>query len=111
MYPSTSFESSTGEIATVKPDMMVSVLQRCEAQWLGAGEIASCYAARQLSPVELLESLLARIAALDPQLNVFTRLDADLAMDEARRAEREIAAGRHRGGLHGVPIGIKDIFD
>jgi aspartyl-tRNA(Asn)/glutamyl-tRNA(Gln) amidotransferase subunit A len=90
---------------------MVSGVQQCEAHWLGAGEIAASYAARQLSPVELLESLLARIAAIDPQLNVFTRLDADFAMDAARQAEREIAAGRCRGKLHGVPVGIKDIFD
>src|SRR3954452_25615921 len=91
--------------------MTVSGLQRSDAHWLGAGEIAASYAARQLSPVELLEALLARIAAIDPQLNVFTYLDADFALDAARQAEREIAAGRHRGKLHGVPVGIKDIFD
>jgi aspartyl-tRNA(Asn)/glutamyl-tRNA(Gln) amidotransferase subunit A len=82
-----------------------------DAHWLGAAEIASAYIARQLSPVELLQSLLARIAALDPQINVFTRLDADFAMDAARLAEREIVAGRSRGKLHGVPVGIKDIID
>jgi aspartyl-tRNA(Asn)/glutamyl-tRNA(Gln) amidotransferase subunit A len=82
-----------------------------EPHWLGVGDIAAAYAARQLSPVELLQSLLARIERIDPQINAFTRLDADLAMDAARLAEREILAGRSRGALHGVPVGIKDIFD
>jgi aspartyl-tRNA(Asn)/glutamyl-tRNA(Gln) amidotransferase subunit A len=82
-----------------------------ELHWLTASEIAAAYAARKLSPVELLEALLARIAKLDPKLNAFIRLDADFAMDAARLAERELFAGRSRGRLHGVPIGIKDIFD
>src|SRR5580692_11720941 len=82
-----------------------------ELNWLTASEIAAAYAARKLSPVELLEALLARIAKLDPKLNAFIRLDADFAMDAARLAERELFAGRSRGRLHGVPIGIKDIFD
>jgi len=81
------------------------------AHWLGAGEIARAYAARQLSPVELLRALLARIAELDPGLNVFTRLDADFAMAAAGLAEREIAAGRSRGPPHRVPVAIKDILD
>jgi aspartyl-tRNA(Asn)/glutamyl-tRNA(Gln) amidotransferase subunit A len=79
--------------------------------WLSASEIAQRFAARTLSPVELLTSLLARIEALDPKLNAFIRLDADAAMDAARQAETEIAAGRSRGPLHGIPVGIKDIID
>ena len=79
--------------------------------WLGAREIAQAYAARTLLPVELLTHLLARIEALDPKLNAFIRLDAEAAMQAARQAETEIKAGRSRGPLHGVPVGIKDIID
>jgi aspartyl-tRNA(Asn)/glutamyl-tRNA(Gln) amidotransferase subunit A len=79
--------------------------------WLAATDIARAFADRTLSPVDLLTALLSRIEALDPKLNAFIRLDADAAMQAARAAEAEIAAGRSRGPLHGIPVGIKDIID
>lgn len=79
--------------------------------WLTASEASRAFAARTLSPVELLDALLARIATLNPVLHAFIRLDAETARDAAHAAEREIAAGRIRGPLHGVPIGVKDIID
>jgi aspartyl-tRNA(Asn)/glutamyl-tRNA(Gln) amidotransferase subunit A len=82
-----------------------------ELHWLPATEAARAIAARELSPVELMRELLERIARLNPKLNVFIRLDGDAAMAAARAAEAEIAAGRPRGPLHGIPIGIKDIID
>src|SRR5690349_1105131 len=82
-----------------------------ELHWLTASEAVRQFASRELSPVELLTALLARIERLDPKLNAFIRLDADAAMAAARAAETEIAAGRVRGPLHGVPVGIKDIID
>ena len=71
--------------------------------WLSAAEIGQAYAAKTLSPVELVTALLARIEALDPKLNAFIRLDAAGAMLAARQAEAEIAAGCFRGALQGVP--------
>src|ERR1700712_3084756 len=82
-----------------------------DPHWLSASEISTAYAAKTLSPVELLTALLAGIEALDPKLHAFIRLDPDAAMQAARQAEAEIAAGRKRGKLHGVPVGIKDIID
>jgi aspartyl-tRNA(Asn)/glutamyl-tRNA(Gln) amidotransferase subunit A len=82
-----------------------------ESPHLSATEAARAFAARTLSPVELLRDLLDRIDRLDPILHAFVRLDAEVAMDVARQAEREIANGRTRGPLHGVPIGLKDIID
>jgi len=79
--------------------------------WLSIAEASQAFAARALSPVELLSSLLERIGRLDPRLHAFIRLDADAAMEAARAVEKEIAAGRKRGPLHGVPIGVKDIID
>ncbi len=81
------------------------------SHWLSAAQAADAFAARTLSPVELLQALLARIERLDPTLHAFIRLDAEAAMDAARAAEQEIAKGRVRGPLHGVPVGVKDIID
>ncbi|HST76077.1 MAG TPA: amidase family protein, partial [Acetobacteraceae bacterium] len=77
-----------------------------ELHWLSAGEAARAIAERRLSPVELMQSLLERIGRIDPRINAFIRLDADAALAAARAAEAEIAAGRIRGPLHGVPVGI-----
>ena len=82
-----------------------------DLHWLGAAEIGAAYAARRFSPVELVKALLARIASLDAQMHAFIRLDAKAALAAARLAEQEIFAGRARGPLHGVPVGIKDIID
>ncbi|HJS86206.1 MAG TPA: amidase [Acetobacteraceae bacterium] len=82
-----------------------------EPHWLSAAEAARVIARRDLSPVALMRALLARIERLDSTLHAFIHLDAEAALDAARGAEREIAAGRVRGPLHGVPVGIKDIID
>jgi len=66
---------------------------------------------RKISPVELTEACLARIGRLNPELNAFICVAAELATEQARAAEREIAAGNYRGPLHGIPAAIKDIVD
>jgi aspartyl-tRNA(Asn)/glutamyl-tRNA(Gln) amidotransferase subunit A len=82
-----------------------------ELHWLGVAEAAKAIAEKDLSPVELMKTLLDRIAALDPQLNAFIQLDGEAAMQAAKAAEAEATAGRLRGPLHGVPVGIKDIIN
>src|SRR5262249_32740794 len=74
-------------------------------------ELGSLIRARTVSPVEVIEAHLARIERLNPVLNAFVTVTAAEAREAARRAEAEVAAGRWRGPLHGVPIGVKDIFD
>jgi amidase len=74
-------------------------------------EIGAMIAARQVSPVEVAEGQLARIEAFEPRLHAFVRVTADRAIADARRTEGEIMAGRSRGPLHGVPIGLKDLID
>ena len=73
-------------------------------------EAAELIRARKLSPIEYADFLLRRIAALEPQLNAFITVTADLAREQARQAEQEITAGRHRGPLHGIPLALKDIY-
>ena len=82
-----------------------------EPHWLTAVEAARAVAVKELSPLELTTALLRRIERLDPKLNAFIRLDAEAALAAAKAAEAEIAAGRPRGPLHGVPVGVKDIID
>ncbi|MBL4720627.1 MAG: amidase, partial [Alphaproteobacteria bacterium] len=64
-----------------------------------------------LSPVTLTEHLLARIETLNGPLHAFNLVTADRALAEAKAAEIQIKAGRYAGPLHGVPYGVKDIFD
>ncbi len=79
--------------------------------YLELTELAEQLRTRALSPVAVTEAMLARIAALDPKLLSYVTVMADTALDEARAAEREIAAGRYRGPLHGVPVAVKDLCD
>jgi aspartyl-tRNA(Asn)/glutamyl-tRNA(Gln) amidotransferase subunit A len=78
--------------------------------YLSATELGRRLRSRQLSPVELAESYLARIDRLGPRLNAFVTVTRDRAMVQARAAEKEIAAGRIRGPLHGVPYATKDLL-
>ncbi len=66
---------------------------------------------RAVSPVELTQHFLDRISSADSRLHAFVTITADRAMDAARRAQSEIRAGRYRGALHGIPLGIKDLLD
>lgn len=66
--------------------------------------------ARRLDPVELAEAYLQRLEQLGPRLNAVVTVTRERALEEARAAKREIAAGRYRGPLHGVPYGAKDLI-
>ena len=65
----------------------------------------------EISPVEVIEAHLSRIRATEPVLNSFITLLPDEALAAARQAERDIRAGRYRGPLHGIPVGLKDLFN
>jgi aspartyl-tRNA(Asn)/glutamyl-tRNA(Gln) amidotransferase subunit A len=79
--------------------------------FLTIAEAAKLIEQRELSPVELVESRLKRIEKLDGQLHSFIRVLPEAAMAAARTAESEIAAGRYKGPMHGIPIGLKDIYE
>lgn len=78
---------------------------------LGIAGAAKLIAAGEVSPVELTRAYLDRIDALDERFNSYVLVRHEAALDEARRAEAEIAAGRTRGPLHGIPLALKDIID
>jgi aspartyl-tRNA(Asn)/glutamyl-tRNA(Gln) amidotransferase subunit A len=78
--------------------------------YLGAGELSRLIRKREISPVEVVKAHLARIEALEPVLNSFITLLPEQAVEEARLAEQEIQSGQYRGPLHGIPVGLKDLF-
>ncbi|MBI2965549.1 MAG: amidase [Chloroflexi bacterium] len=74
-------------------------------------ELAPQIKAGRVSSVALVEAALARIDKLDGRLNSFLVVMRDSALETARERDREAKAGRYRGPLHGIPIGLKDLFD
>ena len=75
---------------------------------LTISELAPRIASREVSPVEVTEAALARADRLQPKLNSFITLLHERALSRARELESELASGKYRGPLHGIPIGIKD---
>src|SRR5690349_16702282 len=80
-----------------------------ELCFMPAVELAGMIRRREVSPVEVLRAVLARIEAVDGQLHAFLTLDAERAMDAAQAAEGAVARGDTLGALHGVPVSIKDL--
>lgn len=78
---------------------------------LPIADLSGLIAARKLSPVELVEALVRRVEQYDEQTHAFITRTFDLARQQARQAEAEIAAGKYRGALHGIPFALKDIYD
>ncbi|MFD4246012.1 amidase [Streptomyces sp. NPDC058525] len=78
---------------------------------LSLAEASAALADGSLSPVELTDSVLDRIDAVDARVNAYVTVAADAARAQAAQAERDIAAGRRRGPLHGVPMALKDLID
>jgi aspartyl-tRNA(Asn)/glutamyl-tRNA(Gln) amidotransferase subunit A len=78
---------------------------------LGVAEIAAGYRGGAFSPVEVTNAVLERIGATDPLIHAWVEVAAAEALAAAAVAEQELASGVDRGLLHGVPIGVKDIFD
>ncbi len=78
---------------------------------LSIDEASARIAARELSPVELTRAYLERIERLDGQINAYITVTTEQALDQARALEAELAAGKRRGPLHGIPLALKDNMD
>jgi Asp-tRNA(Asn)/Glu-tRNA(Gln) amidotransferase A subunit family amidase len=81
-----------------------------ELAWLSVGELAELLRTRQVTSEQLTRRALQRLRDHDPQLHCVITLLEDRALARARLADRELAAGRWRGPLHGVPCGVKDLL-
>ena len=73
-------------------------------------QIAKALREKTVSSVELASDSLRRISALDPKLKAFITVTAELAKSQAQQADQELAGGKDRGPLHGIPIAVKDVF-
>lgn len=80
-------------------------MRPCE---LPAAELLRAYRARRLSPVEVMQDVLARVSAFEPHIHATWLLNAERALDEARASERRWLAGAPAGALDGVPATVKD---
>ena len=78
--------------------------------YLSVHELSAQVRAGKVSPVELTESYLARLEKFGPKLGAVATLTPELALEQARAAEKEIAKGHSRGPLHGIPYGAKDLL-
>lgn len=81
-----------------------------ELPFLTIKEASELIKKKELSPVELTQSILGRIADKDELLNTYVTVLEDKALESAKKAEAEITAGNYLGPLHGIPLGLKDIF-
>ena len=77
---------------------------------LSIEKLASLLRERKLSPVELAQAMLDRIEKQNPALNAYLTPLPETALEQAREAERAIAAGQYRGPLDGIPVSVKDLY-
>src|SRR5262245_12478617 len=75
-----------------------------------ATELAPLIKSRKLSPVEVVRVHLDQIEALDPKVSAFITVTKEQALEQAKAAEKEIASGRYRGPMHGIPYAVKDLI-
>src|SRR5919197_6037082 len=78
---------------------------------MSLAEVSELLRFKKVSPVELTQACLARIEALNPELNAFITITSEMALEQARQAEAEIQRGNWRGPLHGIPLALKDLID
>jgi aspartyl-tRNA(Asn)/glutamyl-tRNA(Gln) amidotransferase subunit A len=86
-----------------------------DRRWAASGgsiaELASAVASGAVSPVDIAEEFLVRVALREPDVRAFAHLDARSVRRQAEQAAAEVRSGHRRGPLHGLPIGVKDLID
>jgi aspartyl-tRNA(Asn)/glutamyl-tRNA(Gln) amidotransferase subunit A len=90
---------------------MQDTSQKSDLTFFSISELSELIRNKKVSPVEVTRATLDRIEKLNPKLNAYITVTADLAMKSAKEAESEIQQKKWRGPLHGIPIALKDLFD
>jgi amidase len=114
------FLHSTGTVALLsmvaprglaKVTKIASLQSKDELVDSSATALAKAIRTKQVSSEEAVRAFLKRIEQVNPKLNAVVQLRAEDALSEARAADKALAAGKHHGPLHGVPMTVKDSFD
>ncbi len=96
------------EVARAKKTKLPA--NREELAFYSVPQLAELVRSRQISSVELTTFFLDRLKKYGPSLECITSLTEELAMEQARKADQEIKAGKYKGMLHGIPFGVKDLL-
>ena len=86
-------------------------MNQSDIPFLSASDLSRLIESREVSPVSAAEAYFERIAEVDGKLNSYITVTREHALEAARKAEAEIAAGNYRGPLHGIPVAVKDQFN
>src|SRR5215470_3308158 len=78
--------------------------------WASMGELARLVATKAVSPVDVVQAHLDRITALDGKVKAYITVMGESALATARTAEAAVQSGAALGPLHGVPVGLKDLY-
>lgn len=108
--PQASDDRERGEVRLAENETPKRPAADEDLAFLAVSELAGLLRTKKISSVELTKLYLSRLKRFDPLLKCVVTLTEDLAMQQAERADREIAAGKYRGPLHGIPWGAKDII-
>jgi Asp-tRNA(Asn)/Glu-tRNA(Gln) amidotransferase A subunit family amidase len=111
LLPGVTLHSGTGRFIRSKTDPGPLPSNDVDIAFAGVAQLSRWIESRQLTSERLTNIYLARLQQFDPKLRCVITLTKDHALQQARQADQEIAAGRYRGPLHGISWGAKDLVD
>lgn len=110
-YPSSFQIPNTGAIPSwPNPGKITRPENLDDAAFFSVAQLSVLIRTRQVTSLELTKMYLKRLKKFGPKLECVVTLTEDLALDRAKKADAEMAAGKYRGPLHGIPYGAKDLF-
>jgi Asp-tRNA(Asn)/Glu-tRNA(Gln) amidotransferase A subunit family amidase len=110
LAPPSAPEARTNPPVPIPPGGVQRPADPSDLAFMSVLELSELIRSRQVTSVELTQLYIDRLKRFGPKLECVVTLTEDLAMRQARRADREIAQGAYRGPLHGIPYGLKDLF-
>jgi hypothetical protein len=110
ILPGMTFDQKSPQFKMSKQELPKVTSNLEELAFLPVTTLSQLIKAKKVSSTALTKMYLERLKKYDPKLQCVITLTEDLALNQAARADKEIAAGKYRGPLHGIPWGAKDLF-